>query len=203
MGMHVKRHGWRYSAPALLFGLVSVSTLAAEQQSTAPGVIEEVQVTGIRESLRDALSVKMNSDLVVDAISSDDIGQLPDVTIAESINRLPGINATRDRGNDSQAVVRGLGARLVLGTINGREVASSEPDRNVRWEIYPSEVVSGVKVYKTQSADLIAGGVAATIDIATLQPLDYDGEDFVIRGGPVYYDGGSDIPDYDPWLICL
>jgi len=199
MGMHVTERFWRYSAPALLFGAASMTTWAAEQQSTASGVIEEVEVTGIRQSLRDALSVKMNSDLVVDAISSEDIGQLPDVTIAESINRLPGINATRDRGNDSQAVVRGLGARLVLGTINGREVASSEPDRNVRWEIYPSEVVSGVKVYKTQSADLIAGGVAATIDIATLQPLDYDGADFVIRGGPVYYDEGSDIPDYDSW----
>lgn len=190
---------WRkalsYSAPVLLLSTAH----AAEQQSSTAGVIEEIEVTGIRESLRDALSVKMNSDLVVDAISSEDIGQLPDVTIAESINRLPGINATRDRGNDSQAVVRGLGARLVLGTINGREVASSEPDRNVRWEIYPSEVVSGVKVYKTQSADLIAGGVAATIDIATLQPLDYSGEEFVIRGGPVYYDAGADIPDYDPW----
>lgn len=95
--------------------------------------------------------------------------------------------------------MRGLGARLTLGTINGREVASSEPDRNVRWEIYPSEVVSGVKVYKTQSADLIAGGVASTIDIQTIQPLDYTGEDFVIRGGPVYYEGGDDLPDYDPW----
>lgn len=190
---------WRkalgFSAPMLLLGTAH----AAEPQSATAGVLEEVEVTGIRESLRDALSVKMNSDLVVDAISSEDIGQLPDVTIAESINRLPGINATRDRGNDSQAVVRGLGARLVLGTINGREVASSEPDRNVRWEIYPSEVVSGVKVYKTQSADLIAGGVAATIDIATLQPLDYNGESFVIRGGPVYYDEGADIPGYDPW----
>lgn len=189
------RRAFHYSAPVLLW----ISAQAAEQQATSGGIIEEVQVTGIRESLRDALSIKMNSDLVVDAISSEDIGQLPDVTIAESINRLPGINATRDRGNDSQAVVRGLGARLVLGTINGREVASSEPDRNVRWEIYPSEVVSGVKVYKTQSADLIAGGVAATIDIQTLQPLDYHGADFVIRGGPVYYDEGADIPDYDPW----
>ncbi|GFE83247.1 TonB-dependent receptor [Steroidobacter agaridevorans] len=189
------RHALGYSAPLLLWNSVH----AAEPQAATGGIIEEVQVTGIRQSLRDALSVKLNSDLVVDAISSEDIGQLPDVTIAESINRLPGINATRDRGNDSQAVVRGLGARLVLGTINGREVASSEPDRNVRWEIYPSEVVSGVKVYKTQSADLIAGGVAATIDIQTLQPLDYEGADFVVRGGPVYYDEGADIPDYDPW----
>lgn len=84
MGMHVRRHGRRYSASALLFGLASISTLAAEQPSTA----EEVEVTGIRESLRDALSVKMNSDLVVDAISSEDIGQLPDVTIAESMTRM-------------------------------------------------------------------------------------------------------------------
>ena len=99
MGMHVKRYGWRYSAPALLFGLTSIATLAAEQQSTATAVIEEVEVTGIRQSLRDALSVKMNSDLVVDAISSEDIGQLPDVTIAESINRM-------HRDNESNRIGR-------------------------------------------------------------------------------------------------
>jgi iron complex outermembrane receptor protein len=151
----------------------------------------------VRKSLREALDVKRGSDKVVEAISAKDIGVLPDVTIAESIARLPGVNATRDRGNDSQAVVRGLGARLVLGTINGREVASSEPDRNVRWEIYPSEVVSGVQVYKSQSADLIAGGVAATINIDTIAPLDYKGPEFVLRAGPVYYDGGKDIPNYD------
>lgn len=86
----------------------------------------------------------------------------------------------------------------MLGLVNGREVASSEPDRNVRWEIFPSEAVGGVTVYKTQSADLIAGGVAATIDIRTIRPLDYSGSDFVIRGGQVYYDGPK-LPNYDPW----
>lgn len=165
----------------------------AAQESVA---LDEVVVTGVRKSLREALDVKRGSDKVVEAISAKDIGVLPDVTIAESIARLPGVNATRDRGNDSQAVVRGLGARLVLGTINGREVASSEPDRNVRWEIYPSEVVSGVQVYKSQSADLIAGGVAATINIDTIAPLDYKGPEFVLRAGPVFYDGGKDIPNY-------
>jgi TonB-dependent receptor len=167
------------------------STAAQESVS-----LDEVVVTGVRKSLRDALAVKQGSDKVVEAISAKDIGVLPDVTIAESIARLPGVNATRDRGNDSQAVVRGLGARLVLGTINNREVASSEPDRNVRWEIYPSEVVSGVQVYKSQSADLIAGGVAATINISTIDPLDYRGPSVVLRAGPVYYDGGKDIPNY-------
>jgi iron complex outermembrane recepter protein len=161
--------------------------------------VGEVLVTGYRASLKGALDVKRNSELVVDAISGGDIGALPDVTIAESLVRLPGVNGTRDRGNQSQAALRGLGPRLVLGLVNGREVASSEPSRNVRWEIYPSEVVAGADVYKAQSADLVAGGVAGTIDIKTVKPLDYDGPALQLRGGPVWYEAGSDIPDYDPY----
>jgi TonB-dependent receptor len=193
-----------YKLLAAVSGLALMAAAGAHAQTAssaaAPAAeasqVDEVVVTGVRKSLRDALAVKQGSDKVVEAISAKDIGVLPDVTIAESIARLPGVNATRDRGNDSQAVVRGLGARLVLGTVNGREVASSEPDRNVRWEIYPSEVVQGVQVYKSQSADLIAGGVAATINIDTIAPLDYRGPEFVLRAGPVYYDGGDDIPNY-------
>jgi len=191
-----------YKLLAAASGMALMAAASAHAQSTpAPAAaetaqVEEVVVTGVRKSLRDALAVKQGSDKVVEAISAKDIGVLPDVTIAESIARLPGVNATRDRGNDSQAVVRGLGARLVLGTINNREVASSEPDRNVRWEVYPSEVVQGVQVYKSQSADLIAGGVAATINISTIDPLDYRGPSVVLRAGPVYYDGGKDIPNY-------
>src|SRR3954465_1191915 len=190
-----------YKLLAAASGLALMTAAGAHAQ-TAPAPVsdsaqvDEVVVTGVRKSLREALDVKRGSDKVVEAISAKDIGVLPDVTIAESIARLPGVNATRDRGNDSQAVVRGLGARLVLGTINNREVASSEPDRNVRWEIYPSEVVSGVQVYKSQSADLVAGGVAATINISTLDPLDYKGPELVLRAGPVFYDGGKDIPNY-------
>lgn len=187
----------RESAPPASSTAGSAAEAQASTAAQESVSLEEVVVTGVRKSLRDALAVKQGSDKVVEAISAKDIGVLPDVTIAESIARLPGVNATRDRGNDSQAVVRGLGARLVLGTINNREVASSEPDRNVRWEIYPSEVVSGVQVYKSQSADLIAGGVAATINIDTIAPLDYSGPSFVGRVGPVYYDGGKDIPGYD------
>jgi len=190
-----------YKLLAATSGLALMAAASAHAQTEAAPApessqVEEVVVTGVRKSMREALDVKRGSDKVVEAISAKDIGVLPDVTIAESIARLPGVNATRDRGNDSQAVVRGLGARLVLGTINGREVASSEPDRNVRWEIYPSEVVSGVQVYKSQSADLIAGGVAATINIDTIAPLDYTGPSVVLRAGPVYYDGGKDIPNY-------
>jgi iron complex outermembrane recepter protein len=161
--------------------------------------LSEVVVTGYRATLSGALEIKRNSELVVDAISGGNIGALPDVTIAESLVRLPGVNGTRDRGNQSQAALRGLGPRLVLGLVNGREVASSEPSRNVRWEIYPSEVVAGADVYKSQSADLVAGGVAGTIDIKTIRPLDYSGPTAIFRGGPVYYEAGSDIPGYDPY----
>ncbi|WP_165912206.1 TonB-dependent receptor [Novosphingobium sp. PhB165] len=172
---------------------------AADQNSGQDSSSDAIVVTGLRASLRDAINAKRNATVVTETISAKDIGVLPDVTIADSLARLPGVTATRDRGNASQAAVRGLGPRLVLGLINGREVASSEPDRNVRWEIYPSEIVSGVTVYKSQQADLIAGGVAATIDIRTVRPLDYSGPALTVRAGALYNDGGKDIPDYSGW----
>ena len=153
---------------------ISGAALAAEDTAASRDV-QEVVVTGVRQALRDSIAAKKNSELISDNISTADIGQLPDVTIAEELNRLPGVNTTRDRGNASQAAVRGLGPRLVLGLVNGREVASSEPSQDLRWEIYPSEVLSGASVYKSQDASLIPGGIAATIDIRTLSPLDYHG----------------------------
>ena len=161
--------------------------------------VEEVVVTGVREAMRDSLAAKKNSDLISDNITTTEIGQLPDVTIAEELNRLPGVDMTRDRGNDSQASVRGLGPRLVLGLVNGREVASSEPSQDLRWEIFPSEVLSGAQVYKSQDATLVPGGIAATVDIHTLSPLDYHGPTFSLRAGPQYDDEGKNLPNYDPY----
>jgi TonB-dependent receptor len=149
--------------------------------------------------MRDSLEEKRTSPLVTDNVSTKDIGQLPDVTIAEELNRLPGVDTTRDRGNASQAAVRGLGPRLVFGLVNGREVASSEPSQDVRWEVYPSEVLSGAQVYKSQSPELIPGGIAATIDIRTISPLDYSGPEINLRAGPTYNDAGADLPHYSPW----
>ena len=161
--------------------------------------LQEVVVTGVREAMRDSLAAKKNSDLISDNITTTEIGQLPDVTIAEELNRLPGVDMTRDRGNDSQASVRGLGPRLVLGLVNGREVASSEPSQDLRWEIFPSEVLSGAQVYKSQDATLVPGGIAATVDIRTLSPLDYHGPTFSVRAGPEYDDEGKGLPNYDPY----
>jgi iron complex outermembrane recepter protein len=186
-------------ALALIGSMYNPAAQAADQGAAASsGNLEEVIVTGVRKALADAIDTKRNTLLVSDNITTKDIGALPDVTIAEELNRLPGVNTTRDRGNASQASVRGLGPRLVLGLVNGREVASSEPSQDLRWEIYPSEVLSGANVYKSQDASLVPGGIAATIDIRTMSPLDYKGPAFTIRGGPTYNAGGKDLPHYDP-----
>ena len=175
---------------------ISGQAYADSTPASEDNTLSEVVVTGVRQALRDSITTKQNSNLIGDNISTKDIGQLPDVTIAEELNRLPGVNTTRDRGNASQASVRGLGPRLVLGLVNGREVASSEPSQDLRWEIYPSEVLSGAEVYKTQDASLVPGGIAATVDIRTLSPLDYKGPEYSFRAGPTYNDEAKGLPNY-------
>lgn len=194
-GLSVKTHD--ADSAVLVRTSAAVATQDAPAAAPVSAPAQEVVVVGVRKSLRDALEVKRAQTGVMEAISSKDIGALPDVTIAEELDRLPGVTASRDRGNDSQASIRGLGARMVLGTVNGREVASSEPDRNVRWEIYPSEVISGVSVYKSSEARLISGGISGTVDIQTIHPLDYKGPEWVVRAGPVYYNGGTAFPGYN------
>jgi iron complex outermembrane recepter protein len=190
-------------APVYGTGALAIAaTIAGPAYAAAPAAtsddesLQEVVVSGVREALRDSITQKQNSELIGDNISTKDIGQLPDVTIAEELNRLPGVNTTRDRGNASQASVRGLGPRLVLGLVDGREVASSEPSQDLRWEIYPSELLSGAQVYKTQDSSLVPGGIAATVDIRTLSPLDYHGPEYSFRGGPTYNDESKGLPNY-------
>ncbi len=195
------------SAMVALLGFAAASEAqdaqpAAAQSTTpqtakAPSDTTEVVVVGIRKSLRDALQTKRAATGVVEVISSKDIGALPDVSIAETLNTVPGVNTSRDRGNDSQASIGGQGPRMVLGLLNGREMASSEPDRNVRWEIFPSEIVSGVTVYKSSEANLATGGISGTIDVTTIRPLDYSGPALTVRAGPVLYDGGKAYPGFN------
>jgi iron complex outermembrane receptor protein len=179
------------------FGAQAYADAAGTAGTSDSDSLTEIVVTGVRQAMKDSIDVKKRSDLIGDNISTAEIGQLPDVTIAEELNRLPGVNTTRDRGNASQASVRGLGPRLVMGLVNGREVASSEPSQDLRWEIYPSEVLSGADVYKSQNAALVPGGIAATVDIRTLSPLDYKGPEFSFRAGPTYNEEGKDLPGYN------
>ena len=171
---------------------------AAPASAAAPAKARDddtqtVTVTGVAASLASSVSQKNASNSMVEVIASEDIGKLPDTTIAESLARLPGLAAGIDRGNASQVVARGLGPRFISSTLNGREFASTEPDRAVRFEMFPSESISGARVYKTQSAEIVEGGIATSVDLQTVDPLAYKERNASIKADAEYYKQGADI----------
>ena len=175
------------------FVLMPAAAQTATPAASDANTLDTVVVSGIRASVRKALDTKEQSNSMIEVIASEDIGKLPDTTIAESLARLPGLSAGIDRGNASQIVARGLGPRFVGATLNGREFASSEPDRAVRFEMFPAESVSGATVYKTQSAEIVEGGIATTIDLQTVQPLAYRERTVSLKADALYYQLGKSI----------
>lgn len=174
---------------------LSPGLLCAQTASPAAAAAEAqtVTVTGIRAAMRSALQSKEAATGQVEVITSEDIGKLPDTTIAESLARLPGLAAGVDRGNASQVVARGLGPRFIGATLNGREFATAEPDRAVRFEMFPSESISGATVYKTQQADITEGGIATSVDLQTVSPLAYNQRALSLKADAVVYQLGRQI----------
>ena len=154
-------------------GAVQAQT-ATQPAAAAAGPIEEVVVTGIRAAIQSAISVKKNSATIVEAISAEDIGKLPDTTIAESLARLPGVTTQRDRdGNATNVSIRGLGPDFNGYLLNGREQTSTGDSRAVDLSVYPAELIGGATVYKTGDAGLATAGLAGTIDNRLIDPLSF------------------------------
>ena len=152
--------------------------MAQAQQTTATtaeqdSAVEEIVVTGIRASIENAIALKKTSSSIVEAISAEDIGKLPDTSIAESLARLPGLTAQRLDGRAQSISIRGLGPDYNTVLLNGREQVSTGDNRGVEFDQYPSEILSGVLVYKTPDAALIGQGLAGTADLQTIRPLKY------------------------------
>src|SRR5450830_631422 len=162
-----------------------VTAMSAQAQTsatpTADAPIASVTVTGIRRGIEDAISVKKDSTSIVEAISAEDIGKLPDVSIAESIARLPGLAAQRVAGRAQVIAVRGLSPDFSTTLLNGREQVSTGDNRSVEFDQYPSELLSGVVVYKTPDAGLVGQGLAGTIDLQTVRPLSFGGRTVAIN----------------------
>ncbi|WP_242104520.1 TonB-dependent receptor [Lysobacter sp. M2-1] len=161
-----------------------------EQPATAPQTAEEVDtlgtvhVTGIRRSIMSSVNTKNSSDSIVEAVSSEDLGKLPDVSIAESIARLPGLAAQRVDGRAQVIAIRGLSPDFAATLLNGREQVSTGDNRGVEFDQYPSELMSAVTVYKTPDATLIGQGLSGTINLQTVRPLSFTEQRFVanVRG---------------------
>jgi iron complex outermembrane receptor protein len=154
--------------------------LPAQQQPTTPGEPNTTKpgegaivITGIRQSLQNSIQIKRNSASVVEAVSAEEIGKLPDVSIAESIARLPGIAAQRVGGRAEIISIRGFSPDFTTVLLNGRQQASSGFNRAVEFDQYPSELMGSVVVYKTPDASITGMGLAGTVDLRTIRPLEY------------------------------
>ncbi|KRG63093.1 TonB-dependent receptor [Stenotrophomonas humi] len=156
---------------------------AAKNKAKAEATdLDTVTVTGIRRGIESAISVKRDSTSIVEAISAEDIGKLPDVSIAESIARLPGLAAQRVAGRAQVISVRGLSPDFATTLLNGREMVSTGDNRSVEFDQYPSELISGVTVYKTPDAGLVGQGLSGTLDMQTVRPLSYGDRVIAISG---------------------
>lgn len=152
--------------------LSSVSTIALAQEEDY--MVEEVVVTGIRASLANSVNVKRDAASVVDAISAEDIGKLPDTTIADSLQRVPGIQIRRSAGEGANVNVRGMPQVSTL--MNGEQFLSASSITTAQPEFtdIPAELLSRVDVLKSAQASTLAAGVAGTIDLIARRPFDLD-----------------------------
>jgi len=158
---------------ALCAGLLG-ATQPAAAQSAAPTEqkLETVTVSGFRASLESSINTKRNADSIVESVSAEDIGKLPDVSIADAISRLPGLTAQRVGGRASVISIRGMAPRYGVTLLNGREIVSTGDNRAVEYDQFPSELINRADVIKTPDPALAVQGLSGTINMKTLRPLD-------------------------------
>ena len=175
------KRAWNVSTVALALAMVAgAPTNAFAQDSDKPvedadGALTQegaIIVTGYRSALESAIGEKKTADQIVESISAEDIGKLPDASIAESIARLPGLTSQRVSGRSNAISIRGFAPDFSTTLLNGREQTSTGDNRAVEYDQYPSEIVSAVNVYKTPMASLIGQGLSGTVDMRTIRPLD-------------------------------
>lgn len=140
---------------------------------------EAIVVTGFRYTIQSSIEEKRTSDLVVEALSTEDIGAIPALSIGEALETLTSISSHREQGGATEVSIRGLGPFLGATTINGREATNGSGDRSVNFSQFPSELFNTIRVYKTQQASLIEGGVSGQIELETLRPLDKGEKDIL------------------------
>ena len=168
--------------------LIGMMVPPASMAQTGPedkSVLNEIVVTGIRKSIEDSIKIKRDLDIVSDTISAEDVGQFPDGNLAEALQRITGVQITRQSpdgvsANEGQHVsVRGLPSDFNYVGLNGEGVASASNNlvaytsaRDFNFSVLAPDFISSLEVYKSPSANLTEGGVAATINVKTVLPFD-------------------------------
>jgi iron complex outermembrane recepter protein len=167
---------------SLLMVSASAHAQEAAKETEATSAANTVVVTGIRRSIEDSVATKRNSDSIVEVVSAEELGKLPDASIAESLSRLPGV--TGQRGPDGRVNVisiRGLSPEFSGSLLNGREVVSSNDARTVEYDQFPSELIGSALVYKTPDGTLVGQGLSGTVDLRARKPLDTRGRQMSVN----------------------
>lgn len=197
--INLQKHTLNMIAMSVLMG-ISSNVYSADQQKV-DDEIEVISVLGIKQNLTKAIAAKRDSSQFVDVISADDIGKLPDANVAESLQRVSGVQLERGIGEGSSVSIRGLRENIIL--INGRQVTSGggrgdEGPDTLGSSTYgllsliPSSLVSSLEVSKQSSASEIEGALGGVINVITRKPLDTQGQKLVASVGGAYGELSSD-----------
>lgn len=194
--------------------LVMSVAMSAQAQQAAPEA-QQVVVTGIRASLQQSLTQKKNSESLVEVITAEDIGKMPDKNVADSLTRVSGVTTTSagsaegSFGENEHVQMRSLSSQMTLTTLNGHTVSSGDwygPNiaaggRSVSYTLLPSDLVGSIVIRKSSQADLIEGGAAGTVDILTRRPLDFKERMSVSASAEAAYSSAA--KSTDPALSAL
>jgi TonB-dependent receptor len=149
--------------------------LTAKEMVLAKKAADEIEVleivSGYSASEAEAINMKKFAETISANLSADDLGVLPDRSIAESLSRLTGVTGNSESGRTESVNVRGLGGDYTLTTLNGREIASSWGSRSVNLSLFPGEVIRRAQVFKTSMSDSLEGGIGGAINMETIRPL--------------------------------
>jgi TonB-dependent receptor len=196
----------------VILGVVScAAATGAWAQATPAESLEEIVVTGFRQSLSIALDDKREATGAIDSIVAEDIADFPDLNIAESIQRVPGVSIARDGGEGRQVSVRGLGPQFTRVRINGMEAMSANGgtdaaggtnrDRSFDFNTFASELFNAVTIRKSSAAEIEEGSLGATVDLRSARPFDYDGFTVVTSVQGSYNDINEDLDPRGALLI--
>jgi TonB-dependent receptor len=170
------------TAVSVLALLVSGALYGGPASAQADAQMETVVVTGQRAAIESAIQLKAKAEEIIDSVSAEDVGKLPDNSVTEVLQRVPGVNITRIQtggtsenyvGEGTGITIRGLDS--VVSQLNGRDAFSSANGRSLAWEDIPPELAQGVDVYKSLSSWMPEGGFGGVINLRTRQPFDFDG----------------------------
>ena len=186
------------AASIFAMGATAAPALAQDVTDTGPEAADETDnviiVTGFRASLENALNAKRDSNLIIESVTAEDIGKFPDQNVAESLQRLPGIQIDRENGQGSKVRIRGLDQNVTL--LNGElfvsglevyKVGEGNYNRNDSLEGVPSELIGGIEVFKSPNASLLEGGLGGIVNLKTRNPLDLK-QGFTLAGNVNFND---------------